>query len=317
MSQAGRPQSKEPRTWLVVLCHQGKDYIVRCLESLREQEVPQGGVRLVVVDNCSTDGSAGIVEARFPEVELIQTDRNLGFAAGNNIGIRRAMTAGAEYIGLLNMDTTVDPAWLRHLVETADKTPDAALLGARIYTADGLMVEFDGQQFDPVTTSGGYADYPVDQDTIGTGDAAYACGAALLMRASTMKEIGLFDETFFVYHEDVELSLRSWLHGYRVLNVASAIVFHEGGGAGAGTGLRDFMGTRNLVLTLVKDCDGQAWKRHGKQLSALFLSRERLPAVFSAMFQVPTALHHRRLMRSSAEPVHFSRLLKRLGNLSG
>jgi GT2 family glycosyltransferase len=271
----------------------------------------------VVVDNASTDGSAELIEEQFPEIELLRSEVNLGFAAGNNVGIRHAMRAGAEYVALLNMDTTVDPAWLRRLVETADETPDAALLGARILHADGQMVEFDGQQFDPVTTSGGYADYPVNQHRIATGEAAYACGAALLMRASAFQEIGLLDETFFLYHEDVELSLRVWLRGHRVLNVADAIVFHEGGGAGGGTELRDFMGTRNLLLTLTKLCDGQAWSRHGKQLTSLFLSRDRLPAVFSALFQVPTALERRRLQRSSVASGEFSKLMKRLGRLSG
>ncbi len=296
------PMEPQPgaRSWVVILNYQGRDHLADCLESVRRQQQPAGGARVLVVDNGSDDGSTAVVPKRYPEFELVSSAVNLGYAGGNNLGIRRALEAGAEYVALLNMDTRVDPGWLRLLVEKADATPRAALLGARILSADGSMVEFDGDCFDPVTTSGGYADYPVSRRSRPTGPAAYACGAGMLMRASCLAEVGLLDETFFAYHEDVELSLRCWLHGYEVLNVAEAVVHHSVGGAGAGVPFRDFMGTRNLTLTLAKLYDAASWRSHGQALAGNLLraeDRARAGAVLAALFDMPTALRRRRQHR--------------------
>ena len=314
MTSPAANEAPAARTWVLVLNYQGEEHIAQCLDSLRRQEIPAGGVRCVVIDNASDDGSLEIVRRDFPEFELIESGRNLGFAGGNNLGIREAMRAGAEYVALLNMDTRVHPRWLRELIEVAEDAPDAGLLGARIHSADGSRVEFDGRQFDPVTTSGGYADRPPGDDAERFQPAAYACGAAVLMRTRALAEVGLLDESFFTYHEDVELSLRCWLYGYRVLNVANAVVYHRLGGAGAGTRYRDFMGSRNLVLTLLKLYDGRAWQTHGATLLSHFLSSQepdRFAAVCSALFHAPAALRHRRALRRRAR-ISFSEALEKI-----
>ena len=295
--------SSPPRTWVLVLNYQGRDHIEACLDSLRAQESPPGGVRCAVIDNASSDGSLETVRRRFPELDVISNERNLGFAGGNNVGIRRAMEAGAEYVALLNMDATVDPRWLSRLVEAAEEHPDAALLGARIHSADGATIEFDGLQFDPVTTSGGYADRPAQEDSSsGVIDAAYACGAGLLMRTAAVAETGLFDETFFAYHEDVELALRCWMHGYRVVNVAGSIVYHAVGGAQAGAEFRHFMGARNVVLTLLKLSDARSWQVNGTALTNHFFNDQNPQhrrSLISALFEAPAALLQRRRMRGN------------------
>ena len=310
-----------PRTWVLVLNFRGRQHLKGCLESLSKQDEPRGGAKIVVIDNASDDDSLDIVRRRFPDVEIIANSTNLGFAAGNNVGIRKALEAGAEYVALLNMDTTVDPSWLRELVEVADQTPDAALLGARIHTEDGSLVEFDGSQFDPMTTAGGYANRPPVAESKRYRDAAYACGAAVLMRAEALARFGLLDESFFAYHEDVELSLRAWVSGYRVLNVANSIVYHAVGGAGQGTEFRDFMGARNVMLTLLKLYDRAAWDVSSSELVDFFLHPppehlraallpKRVRSLLSAAFEAPAALEHRRSVRRH-QKLTYSDLLNR------
>ena len=294
---------RDPRTWLIILSYEGRDQIGACLDSVRQQHEPDGGVRCLVADNASRDGTAGLVRDRYPDFDLVENPRNLGFSAGNNAGIRLAMATGAEYVALLNMDCRVDPGWLRELVAVADAHPEAALVGARIHTADGRLVEFDGRQFDPVTTAGGYANRPPRPEPERARSAAYACGAGVLMRLEALAKIGLFHESFFAYHEDVELSLRAQLCGYSVLNATGAVVHHRGGGAGMGPGFRGFMGLRNLSLTLAELYDGSSWRAHGPALADLFLagdSPEPLQSLCSALFHFPEALRARRRLKRLA-----------------
>lgn len=284
-----------PRSWVQVLNYRGRDCIGDCLRSLKQIQDPPGGWRGVVVDNASDDDSAELVAERFPEFHLIRNDQNLGFAAGNNVGLRTALESGFEYAILVNMDLRGESDWIRRLVKEADAHPQAALLGAHILTEDGESVEFDGCQFDPVTTSGGYAEHPVGGPDTAVRNAAYACGAAMLLRLEIVREVGLFEDSFFAYHEDVELALRCRMHGYGVLNVRNALVYHSRGGAGAGRDFRDFLGTRNLTLTLGKLYDRSSWLQHGPALVSLLLGdRDRIPAVLAAAFDLPAVLHHRR-----------------------
>ena len=205
------------RTLVAILSYCGAEALGPCLDSVLTQKHPSGGFRVLVVDNASTDGSAELVRDRYPEVELLACRENLGYGGDNNLAIRRASEVGAEYVVLLNMDTSVASDGLFEFRRRRRGDPRAAILGARIYDRDGVLLEFDGSQFDPVLTAGGYADRPAEDDCSGEPvPAAYACGAALLLRLSALQEIGTFDESFFLYHEDVELlpaRLEAWVRG--------------------------------------------------------------------------------------------------------
>ena len=297
-----------PVTWIQVLNFQGLRCLESCLGSLRRMESPRGETRLVVVDNASTDGSIEIVRRGFPEVEILESSWNRGFAGGNNLGLRAALDEGADYVVLVNMDTRVAPDCIAKLVEVAEKRPEAVLIGATICSEDEQLVEFDGSQFDPVLTAGGYADTPRD----GEADeqvrpAAYACGAGMLLRLDALREIGLFSESFFAYHEDVELALRTRLFGYDVVNVADAFIYHARGGAGAGDHFRDFMGTRNLLLTLLKLYDRPSWLQNSACLADHFLGHGqpmRSQAILAALFDAPRVLHQRRRLRAEARKTY-------------
>ncbi len=292
-----------PLTWVQVLNYQGSNCLAACLDSLLEREDPLGRVRLVVVDNASTDGSREMLARLYPQVEVVQSTWNRGYAAGNNLGLRQALEARADYAFLLNMDARVAPSCLRRLVDVAQQRPEAALLGATLYTADGERVEFDGRQFDPVLTAGGYADTPRRPGAESrVNRAAYACGAAMLIRLDVSRQVGLFSETFFAYHEDVELSLRARLFGHEVLTVSDAVVYHARGGAGAGERFRDFMGTRNMLLTLLEVYDRASWISNAEALFDHFLGRHsdamRSAALLAALSAAPSVLRQRRRIRA-------------------
>jgi len=297
---------RRPLTWVQVLNYNGLHCVGKCLESLEAAHPPPGEVRLVVVDNGSEDGSLELLHKDFPEIEIIQSDRNLGFAGGNNLGLRKALAERADYAILVNMDAQVAPDCLIRLVEVADDNPRAVLVGATICTEDGERIEFDGSQFDPVLTAGGYLDalrseQPPEKEA---KTAAYACGAGMLMRLETLREIGLFSETFFAYHEDVELALRTRLFGYEVLNVPDALVYHVRGGAGAGVEFRDFMGARNLLLTLMKLYDRSSWRRNHHALIDHFLGGtypQRAQVLLASLSRAPTMFRQRRRLRDRAD----------------
>jgi GT2 family glycosyltransferase len=123
------------------------------------------------------------------------------------------------------------------------------------------------------------------------------------MRLEAIQTIGMFSPYFFAYHEDVELALRCRLFGYEVLCAPSAMVFHSRGGAGAGNRFRDFMGTRNLVLTLLKIYDRETWRENSAALMGHFAAPadgQRFQAALAAFFDAPAALRDRRRLRRKA-----------------
>lgn len=294
-----------PRTWVLVLNYRGHEHIADCLESLEAMGTPSGGYKVVVIDNASDDGSLDVARRRFPGVEIIENEVNLGYADGNNRGIRRALDEEAEYVAVLNVDAQVEGGWLGALVEYADDDGETAILGSLILSGDGNEVEFDGRQFDPVSTSGGYADRPLAEGDreAPPREVPYACGAALLLRAEALRQVGLFDPVFFAYHEDVDLAIRCWLAGWKVVLVPGSVVRHQGGGAGAGVGFRDFMGARNSLLTVLKTFDAAWWEANAEDLLGHFLmtdDRLRRRAALSALHRAPEILRRRRYLMENA-----------------
>ena len=311
-------ENNGPRTHVFVLNYRGRDFLAACIQSLQTIEPPVGGWKCVVIDNDSDDGSVAMLRDRFPELELIRNEGNLGYAGGNNVGIRAAIRQGAEFVALLNMDLRVHPRWLSELVAAADANAAAALLGSRILTEDGRLVEFDGRQFDPVTTSGGYSYSRVTASSDRPYEAPYACGAALLLRLQALRDVGLFDPAFFAYHEDVDLALRCWLLGRKVLQVPTSIVYHSGGGAGAGKAFRDYMGARNSFLTVSKIFDSAAWRPHAPALIHHFLPDRdpaRMHASLAALHMLPRTLVYRRNLNARAK-VYYSTLMKTLEEMT-
>lgn len=203
-------------------------FLIReCLRALQRQTLPH---TVIVVDNGSTDRSNDVVFHEFPEVQLLELPKNAGFAGGVNHGIRHAMAQGAEYIALLNNDASPDPHWLKALVECAESDPRIGMVAAKILTYEDDEIDSTGDFYSiwgfPYPRGRGEEDEgQYDKPALRTIFAA--SGGASLYRVQTLREVGLFDERFFAYFEDVDLGFRARLAGFEVRYEPKAVVKHQ------------------------------------------------------------------------------------------
>lgn len=214
---------------IVVLCFNGRDDTLACLESLERLRWQR--LSVIVVDNASTDGTVEAVEDRFPAVETIRNDENLGFAEGNNVGIRAALAAGADYVLILNNDTITDEGLIEELVAVAAARPDAGALCPMIrYVDPPDRIWYAGARFDPKAIHNGrhtgYGERDVGQYHA-IRETGRATGAAMLVPRGVIEATGCFDSTLFIQVEDVDWSLRMRAAGYRILFVPKAVLWHQ------------------------------------------------------------------------------------------
>jgi GT2 family glycosyltransferase len=224
----------------VVLNWNGGEDTVDALESL-------GVIPAICVDNGSTDGSDALVAARLPDVELLQTGANLGFAAGNNVGIRRALEQGADWVLLLNNDAAAEPGLATALERAALERPDAGLLACKIVFADGGRVQYAGGSFNARL---GYSGRVQTKGADVLREVGRADGAALAVSRVALERVGLLDEALFMYVEDVEWSLRIRRAGFAVVFVPDARVRHKGAAASGGRASTTnlYYDTRNTIV---------------------------------------------------------------------
>jgi len=227
---------------IVILNYNTRDLLRDCLQSLRSQSGLTFAV--CVVDNASTDGSAEMVTAEFPEVALIHSGQNAGFSAGNNLGLRHfglPERAWARYAMLLNPDTVVPAGALHRLVDFADGQPDVGIVGPKLVLPDGSLDKACRRSFPTPEVSfyrlvglsalfphsrrfGRYNLTYLDEDAQADVDAVV--GACMMLRAEVIARIGLLDEQFFMYGEDLDWCLRARQAGYRVVYYPAVVVKH-------------------------------------------------------------------------------------------
>jgi GT2 family glycosyltransferase len=233
----------------VVLNWNGGEDTLRCLASLDRIET-------IVVDNGSSDGSPDEIARRFPRVELIRTGVNLGFAGGCNVGIRRALDRGAEWVLLLNNDAWADDGLPAALEAAAAARPDAGVLACKVYfeePADVLM--FAGARFNGLL---GYSGRERGHGSRDEGqfdrleDVDRATGAAMAVSRAAMERAGLLDESLFAYVEDVDWCLRIRRAGFAVVFVPSAKAWHKGSASTGGTAstANVYYDTRNMLAVV-------------------------------------------------------------------
>jgi len=239
----------------IVLSWDGREDTLSCLESL--ERVAREDLAIVCVDNASSDGSAQAVRERFPAVTLIEAPTNLGYSAGNNLGLRHAMAAGAGWMMLVNNDTTVDPIVIEGFERAARARPRAGILAGKLYFADRPQtIWFAGQR---VSELFGYSGRPrgygrPDGPRYGavrvTGRAA---GALMAISREAVEAVGLLDEELFAYVEDVEWALRVRAADLEVAFAPDARAWHRvsasSGGEARSTATL-YYGIRNTLTVL-------------------------------------------------------------------
>ncbi len=240
------------RVCVVIPNWNGRKFLGPCLRSLRQQSFRD--FETVLVDSGSTDGSLSFVAENFPEVKTIALGENRGFSGAVNAGIR---ASGSEFVALLNNDTEQDAGWLSALVRAAEAHPEAGSFASKLLDFKDRRV-LDGAG-DALRSSG--LPYRLGHGERDRGQFEEprhvfgACAAAALYRRGMLEDVGLFDEDFFAYCEDGDLSFRAQLAGYKCLYAPEAVVHHVGSASTGGkrSPFATRLGTRNSIGLLVKD----------------------------------------------------------------
>lgn len=218
-----------PRVAVLVLCYNGIDDTLACLASLQHLDYPPERHAVIVLDNASHDDTPQRVRAAFPAVTVIENGANLGFAAGNNVGLRYALAQGYDYALLLNNDTEVAPDFLRLLVAAAEADPQLGAVGPLIYYhAAPTRVWSAGGSVD---WRRGICSMAGESEDVGqytqAHDVDFVTGCALLLRRAALERVGLLDERFFMYFEESEWCVRAARAGWRSHIVPQAKVWHK------------------------------------------------------------------------------------------
>jgi GT2 family glycosyltransferase len=244
------------KVYLVVLNWNGKDFIEDCLDSLQKQTYP---AEIIVVDNGSTDGSLETIEQKYSDIYLIKEPKNRGFAGGVNIGIKHAIRKGADAVALFNNDAVADKEWLVELVKTLGNKPGAGIVTSKLMRTDKKHFDSTGDFY---STRG--IPFPRGRNRVDKGqydqpeNVFGASGGASLYRCSALKDIGLFDEKFFAYYEDVDISFRAQLAGWRVYYQPRAVAYHKLSGTSSKLGnFAHFHSNKNFYYLYLKNMPGR------------------------------------------------------------
>ena len=270
-----------PAVSIVIVSWNATKYLQECLTSLFDAR-HASTLEVIVVDNASSDDSSAMVQRLFPEAILIQNTDNLGFARANNIGIRRAR---GRHIALVNSDVHVLPDCIEKLVQYLDANPNVSMVGPRILGRDGkLQTSHRGfprlwnmfcralaldSLLPNVPLFGGYLfkySEPVTPTPV-----EIISGCFVLVSREALEEVGLLDELFFIYGEDMDWCKRFWRAGRPVVFVPAAESIHYGGGSSSNAPLRFFVEKQKADL--------QYWRKHHSRISV-------------AVYLVLSVLHH-------------------------
>lgn len=263
---------------IVILNWNGKEDTLECLESVARIDYPN--FEVIVVDNGSKDDSVVSIRKRFPEISIVETGRNMGYAGGNNVGIREAVGRGAEYVLVLNNDTVVNPMIVTHLVLAGEVLGNVGMLGVKVYSQDDpLRIQYAGALEDRenarfIYRGTGQLDDGVSYEQI--IETPYVYGAAFLVSAKAVADVGLLDERYYLCHEETEWCNRMRKKGYGIYFVPQAIAWHRGKSPSFGgkqSPLRTYFMLRNELLWTERHMPRAAWARLIKNTVMSFVPR--------------------------------------------
>lgn len=254
-----------PKVNIVILNWNRKNVLLECLKAVKDLDYPVD--EIIVVDNASTDGSVEAVKENFPDVTIIENDKNYGAIGGKNIGLRKALESSVDFIYMVDNDIIGAKDSLTKLVEVAESDPQVGMVGAMMY---------DLSKPDIILSAGGTIDY-TENVSRGRGDAQkdvgqfnkvesvdYLWGGALLARKSVLEKVGLFDPGYVGYwFEDTDLSVRVRKAGYKILFCPSAKVWHKPHATVEQFSFRKkYLASRNAIRFMKKHAPLHGWIKY-------------------------------------------------------
>lgn len=257
----------------VILNFNGARVITECLVSLRKSRLPKNSkLQILVVDNASSDHSLVLIKGIIKDFRdareffIIENKQNLGFAGGNNAGMRFALERGADFVITLNQDTAVHEDFLVELFEVISGKNSIGAVSPKIYFAKGYEYHKTRYQENElgkvIWYAGGHMDWKnivashrgvdeVDQGLYDTAEETdFATGCCMMLKSEALRKVGMFDERYFLYYEDNDLSQRMRRNGYRIFYAPNSVVWHINASAsgGSGSALQDYYISRNRML---------------------------------------------------------------------
>lgn len=267
-----------PKVVMIVLNHNSLQKLgensLRFLKSIAQTRYDN--LEIVVVDNASTDGSDTVIESwakEAPHVKLVRLSRNMGYAGGNNRGVKMCGDA-AEYFVFLNNDVEVEEDWLEKIIDVMEYDRSVAAAQPKILQLrQRELIDSLGGLIDRVGRAYDLGHDMPDKDSTGRAlEVFYARGAAIAIRAELFKNLGGFDEDYFIYYEETDLCWRLRLQGYRIITVPAAKIYHLGGGTtGGATPNTVYLRRRNQLITLLKNYNTLNALRYGAALTLIYI----------------------------------------------
>jgi GT2 family glycosyltransferase len=212
-----------PSVYIIILSYNGSRWLEACISSVLATEYPN--FQIILVDNSSIDKSVELVRGKYPQVTVILNNRNNGFSEGNNVGIRAALSAGADYVVLLNQDTKVTPRWLEELISVGEDDERIGILGS-------VQLNYDDEEFNSWTLTAmreniGELKHPTRRSM----PVEWVEGACFAIKRQVLEKIGLLDPIYFAFYEEIDFCRRASYHGFSVALVTRSRIHHFRGGS--------------------------------------------------------------------------------------
>ena len=230
---------------VVVLNFKVKKSALKCIDSVKKSVTDE--LEIILVDNASNDG---IKDKIGSGIKFIQNQNNRGYSGGNNVGIKKALEDGVEYVLILNPDTIIDKDCIKNLLEGMERN-QVQIVGPKIYFSNSKKIWYVGGIMDLENVIGKHRG--VDEEDRGQYDKEmktdFVSGAAIMIKKEVFKKIGFFDERYFLYYEDSDFCYRAGQEGFKIMYLPKAVVYHENAkSTGLGSPLQDYYITRNRML---------------------------------------------------------------------
>lgn len=275
MPEINQPETSAPKLPLVVsviLNTNRRDDTLECLRSLAQSTYENH--REIVLDNGSSDGSVEVIQAEMPQVRIIRLEKNLGYAGNNNVGIEAALEIGADWVFVLNEDTILDAHCIERLVSGVDGDPRVGVVGPLVYHHDEPQV---------IQSAGGRLDHTWQSIHIGQNEpdlgqfpaplrVDWITGCSVMFRRAVIEQVGMLDERFFYYWEEVDWCRRAAEAGWELMVIPGARLWHKGVSRNyAPSANVTYYATRNRLLLMHKHhASSAAWAQVlGEQLRTL------------------------------------------------
>ena len=235
------------RIGVIVLHYRHKNQTVACIKSIQKSDFKD--YHIILVDNASGDSfEDDLID--WKDVSFIKSDKNTGYSGGNNLGIKKALSEKDDYIFVLNPDTTIEKDTMGNLLKGMEKE-NADLASPKIYFADTKKIWYAGSNFDFANVLGSHRG--VNEEDRGQYDEAIptdgVTGGAFMAKREVFATVGLFDDRYFLYYEDADLSFRTIKAGFKIMYIPSSVVYHKNAqSTGLGSPLQDYFITRNRML---------------------------------------------------------------------